>query len=455
MPSFLKIALVALLIGWSTLAQPVPTLKSLSPDVVQLGHTTTLTLTGDHITDASQVLISDPPGLSTSLKPASPSTKPTNQLIVEIKSTPDAARGLRQLRLVTPSGVTRPLLISVDNLPPTLEKEPNNSPAEAQSVTLPAVISGKIQADLDVDCYAFDAKKGQRLIFDLRSARDGSKLDASLFVLDAAGHHVAHDEDTNGLDPLIDFTVPADGRYTLRVQDLQYKGGPGADFAYHIRAGEIPKADDAFTPPPADLPQVTEDAGRAASVPLSLPILINGRISRPGESDTFTFKPTTAGPVVLEIAAARYASRLDPLLTLTDDKGNVLQRNDDAAGPDPRITFTAEKDKTYKAVVRDLTDHGGDAYGYRLSIAPPRATPNPTSTSPSAPTPRSASTAAAEPCSAPTSPERAASSPTSPWRCSRSRQASPANRSSSPRRSRAAASSPSPPPPTRPPGSIL
>jgi hypothetical protein len=356
----------------ATSAQPIPTLKSASPDVLQLGHSTTLTLTGENISAASQVLLTSPAGLSATIKAAPPTTKPASQITLEIATAADAPRGLRELRLVTPNGVTKPILIAVDDLTPVLEKEPNNSLGEAQPITLPAVISGKIQVDLDIDCFAFDARKGQRLIFDVRAARDGSKLDASLFVLDHAGRRVVHDEDTNGLDPLIDFTVPADGRYTLRIQDLQYKGG--GDFGYRIRAGELPRADNVFSPPPApaDVPQVSEAAGRAASAALSPPILISGCISKPGESDTFTFKPTAPGPIVLEIAAARFGSRLDPLLTLADEKGNVLQRNDDAAGADARITFTAEKDKTYKAIVRDLTDHGGDAYNYRLSIAPPR-----------------------------------------------------------------------------------
>jgi hypothetical protein len=115
---------------------------------------------------------------------------------------------------------------------------------------------------------------------------------------------------------------------------------------------------------------VTEDGAKAS---VAAPVIINGRISKAGEVDTFTFKPPSAGPIVLEIAAARFGSRLDALLTLADENGNTLQRNDDAAGADARITFTAEKDKTYRAIVRDLTDHGGDAYGYRLSIVPPRA----------------------------------------------------------------------------------
>jgi hypothetical protein len=420
----LLVALV--LIGLPVFAQPVPTVRSISPDVLQRGATTKITIEGDHIADASQILVIGPPGVTATLKPAAaPTTKPAATVTFDITATSETSRGLREIRFITKNGVTKPLLLFVDDLPPIAEKEPNNSPGEAQPITLPAVITGKIQADLDVDCFKFDAKKGQRLIFDVQAFRSGSRLDASLSLFDSAGRRVAHDEDTNGLDPLIDFVLPADGQYTLRIQDLQYKGGP--DFAYRIRAGELPYIDAIFplggqrgqqvavqlkgrnlagmkkmsmaldpsdpastrqleAPTPAglsnpipfavsDLPEITEDTASAA--PLAPPVVINGCISKPNETDTYLFKTPTAGPVVLAVNAARFGSRLDALLSLYDDKGALLQRNDDApgTGADARIQFNAEANKTYKVTVRDLTEHGGDDYGYRLSIAPPRPTP--------------------------------------------------------------------------------
>ena len=422
-----RVTFILLLLAQITVAQPVPTVRSISPDVLQRGATTKITIEGDHIADASQILLIGPPGLTATLKPAAvPTTKPAATVMFDITATSDAARGLREIRFITKNGVTKPLLIFVDDLPPIAEKEPNNSPGEAQPITLPAVITGKIQADLDVDCFKFDAKKGQRLIFDVQAFRNGSRLDASLSLFDSTGRRVAHDEDTNGLDPLIDFVVPADGQYTLRIQDLQYKGGP--DFAYRIRAGELPYVDAIFplggqrgqqvavqlkgrnlagmkkmsmaldpsdpastrqleAPTPAglsnpipfavsDLPEITEDTASAA--PLAPPVVINGRISKPNETDAYIFKTPTAGPIVLAVTAARFGSRLDALLSLyDDDKGALLQRNDDApgTGADARIQFNAEANKTYKVTIRDLTHHGGDDYGYRLSIAPPRPTP--------------------------------------------------------------------------------
>src|SRR5688572_22546004 len=122
--------LFLLAVALNAAAQPVPVLKSVTPDSLQRGHTTTLTVTGDNLAGASQVLIVGPPGVSATLKPVAPTTKPITTLSVEVATAADAPRGLRELRLVTKDGVTKPILVSVDDLPAVAEKEPNNSPGE-------------------------------------------------------------------------------------------------------------------------------------------------------------------------------------------------------------------------------------------------------------------------------------------------------------------------------------
>jgi hypothetical protein len=360
-------------------------------------------------------------------------TQPTTKTIegktlaVSVAVAGDAPRGIRELRVVTPHGVSKPFTFFLDDLAATLEKEPNNSAREAARVELPAILIGKVEKEFDADHFAFSARKGQRLIFDLQAFRSGSKLDASMTVLDSGNRRVAHDEDTNGLDPFIDFAVPADGTYTLRVQDLQYKGG--ADYGYRIRAGELPHVDSVFPlgwrrggqvelrlfgknlggatkmnmaldasdygsmrrieVPTAlgmsnaqlfvvsDLPEITEiDSGAGNLVTeVTTPVVVNGRIAARDEVDTYQFKCVASGPIVLEVGASRLGSRLDALLTLTDEKGGVMSRNDDApgSGVDARLGFNAEKDTIYRVSVRDLVGRGGDDFAYRLSIAPPRA----------------------------------------------------------------------------------
>src|SRR5438034_2243602 len=113
-----RVTFILLLLAQITVAQPVPTVRSISPDVLQRGATTKITIEGDHIADASQILVIGPPGLTATLKPAAaPTTKPAATVTFDVTATSDAPRGLREIRFITKNGVTKPLLLFVDDLP--------------------------------------------------------------------------------------------------------------------------------------------------------------------------------------------------------------------------------------------------------------------------------------------------------------------------------------------------
>src|SRR5207245_10484222 len=85
--------------------------------------------------------------------------------------------------------------LAVGNAPETAEREPNSSPAEAQTITIPGAINGYINSDkkagpTDEDYFRFRARKGQRLIVEVAAAGLGSPLDSVVEVLDTQGHEV-------------------------------------------------------------------------------------------------------------------------------------------------------------------------------------------------------------------------------------------------------------------------
>jgi hypothetical protein len=415
-------------------AQPVPSINSASTDVIVVGKITEITLMGENIGDGKQIVVVGEPGVKVELpkpttQPATtqPSTKPVEAAKINPKElkviatvTADASRGPREIRLVTPNGITRPFLLYVEDFAAVAEKEPNNSIAEAQKVALPAIIVGSIHQPTESDYFKFEARKGQRLIFEVIAARNGSKLDSTLGLFTLEGREVAHDEDTNGPDSLIDYTVPADGQYVLAIRDLRYQGG--GDFTYRIKAGEIPYVDVIYplggkrgqqvslelmgrnldkpkmsmmldgpmgkrdvmaatskgvSNPRSfdvgDLAEVFENEpndGVARAQPTTMPIVVNGKINQAGDVDSFKLRVPAAQQVVCEVFAQRYGSPLDALLSISDEKGNILQRNDDAMGADARIEMKFEKDKDYIVSVTDLLGRGGSNYPYRLQIAP-------------------------------------------------------------------------------------
>jgi len=120
----------------------------------------------------------------------------------------------------------------------------------------------------------------------------------------------------------------------------------------------------------SDLPEFMESEPNSSLThanTISLPTAINGRIQAAKDYDAFKFRVEKDQRWIFEVAAQRFGSPLDALLTLTDDRGNVLQKNDDANGPDARIdqTFSAAGD--YILFIEDLLEHGGPEFTYRIT----------------------------------------------------------------------------------------
>ncbi len=427
------------------LAQPTPKLTSISPEWIQRGTTTEITLTGENLGGVTQFIFDGDAGLSATNLPAPATPKPAitiestgggisraesrpprddKRLVVKITASADASLSPREMRVAAPGGVSNPLNLNVGQWPEVEERAPNHTLQEAQPVDLPAVISGVVAAAAQTNRYRFKAAKGQEIVLEVDAARRGSPLDSSLVVADAKGRELTRSEDAAGLDSLLFFTAPEDGEYFVQLRDYRYRGGK--EYVYRLYAGPIPYVESIFpfggqrghevdialsgrnlagtarmtlqidpkaprgrqqirakTPAgysnlvPFDVSDLTEivevepnDTVTNAQA-VTAPIVINGRIAAPKDVDHFKFKSGSDQKLVCDVAASRFGSKLDALLTLTDTNGTVLQQNDDMNGADARLEFDAKKDTEYVIALRDLTDRGGDRFGYRLSFRPP------------------------------------------------------------------------------------
>jgi hypothetical protein len=116
-----------------------------------------------------------------------------------------------------------------------LDDLPEYVAVPAQAVALPAIFNGRIGKAGVVETWSWTAHKGDIYEFDLRAGRLGSPLDGVLSIYNNTGKELARAEAPAGqLDANLIFTVPADGTYSVRVQDrLQSRGGPS--FAYRLR----------------------------------------------------------------------------------------------------------------------------------------------------------------------------------------------------------------------------
>lgn len=99
-----------------------------------------------------------------------------------------------------------------------------------------AIMNGRISSPGAIDKYTLNVEPGQKWVFDLTAASLGtSQLDAILTVYDAAGKKLASRDDTNGVDPILPFTVPESVRaVTIAVEDVLGRGGP--EFGYRLQA---------------------------------------------------------------------------------------------------------------------------------------------------------------------------------------------------------------------------
>ena len=132
------------------------------------------------------------------------------------------------------------------------------------------------------------------------------------------------------------------------------------------------------------LPEVLEQEPNdspAAAQAVTLPVIVNGRIEKPGDWDVFRFEGRAGDEVVAEVYARRLDSPLDSVLKLTDDAGNQLAFNDDhedkGAGLDTHYADSWLRAKlpaagTYYVHIGDSQRQGGPEYGYRLRISAPR-----------------------------------------------------------------------------------
>jgi len=370
-----------------------------------------------------------------------PKRQPNDQIgeIVLMKLTvaKDAEPGERELRLKTSLGITNPIYLHIGQDPEYVEKEPNDKTGGSAVPSLPAILNGQVMPG-DVDRFRFPARKGMRLVAVVSARKLVPYLadavpgwfQATLTLLDAKGKELAYTDDFRfHPDPVIYYEIPADGEYILEIKDAIFRGRE--DFVYRIVLGEMPFVTGVFPlggrigaatdvqlqgwnlpmnsltmqvdneepgifpvsvlkgkhhsnrmPFALDtLPECLErepnnDKSKAHAV--QFPMIVNGRIDRPGDWDVFRFHGRKGEEIIARVHARRLESPLDSLLKLTDASGKQLAVNDDyvdkSAGltthhADSRLSFTLPADGTYLVHLGDTQQKGGSAYAYRLRIS--------------------------------------------------------------------------------------
>ena len=336
----------------------------------------------------------------------------TVTLKMEIAS--DAPTGPRELRVMTPSGLSNALSFCVGALPePRCDGTQGATVNTAARVSLPAVLNGQILPG-QINHYSFEAKKGAHLVI----ATQGRDLIPYLadavpgwfqpvvVLYDAKGKEVAYAGDYRfSPDPVLCYDVPENGVYLLEIKDALYRGRE--DFVYRVTVGEIPfitsifplggrantanvvdlvgwnltrkrtvldpVSEEGIRPVPQlgnglitgntlfavdDLPvRPEQEANNKAkeAQEVKLPVIINGQINPSGDVDVYAFSCRAGAKIVAEVQARRLNSPLDSWLKATDSTGRQLAFNDewDDAGAG-LLTHQADSYLTFQAPTSGL-----------------------------------------------------------------------------------------------------
>ncbi|HUY88920.1 MAG TPA: PPC domain-containing protein [Pirellulales bacterium] len=248
-------AVLAWLVCGATAAAQLPgaRLSSVFPAGGRQGDSAEIAIAGGDLDSVDRLLFSHP-GIAAQPKlreagefENSPQPIP-NQFTVQIGA--ETPPGYYEVRALGKYGVSNPRAFFVGVAAEVLEAEPNETIETAQEVPLDSVVNGRSNRGSDLDFYRFTAKAGQRVLIECRARAIDSRLDAALAVYDAAGRELASKYEGSLRDTLIDFTVPADGSYTVKLHDFIYGGGD--EYVYRLSLSTQPHIDFVF--PPAGVP---------------------------------------------------------------------------------------------------------------------------------------------------------------------------------------------------------
>lgn len=423
--------LFALIVRAVSAQTSYPFLFGIYPCGLQRGTSTQVTLYGLHnYHGAYRVLIEGTGVTGEVVVPqegwSQDASKAVNEIALKITAAPDAPLGVREIRVVTPRGVSSVGYLVIGDEPEVVEKEPNNAREQAQEITLPITVNGRIQQGEDLDVYRFTAQAGEEITFAVLCARLQDKIhdlqqhaDPLLTLRDSTGRELASNDDYYRADPLLHYRFEKAGDYFLEIRDVSYAGNPywiyrltatrrpfvtallpmsaqpgtavevqtvgfnlggSPNARLEIPAGapmgeqwvQLKTASGTTNPVPVlvtDMPTRTTAAAPPMDAPeaLAVPSSVSARLSRPGEKHRYKFQAAKGQMFTFEVLARRFDSRIDSTLTLRNAQGQEIASNDDALGPDSRIDWIAPDAGEYLLDVQDLHQRGGENFVYLLT----------------------------------------------------------------------------------------
>ena len=243
---------------------------------------------------------------------------------IQVSIGAETPAGEQSLRVQTPSGLaTNVRPFAIGNWEEMVETEPNNTAGNANAVTTPITLNGKIDKSGDVDRFSFEIEEPQLLVFEVEALKLSSKLDALLTLygpgkpMGEASEEMAWNDgeeqvlivnddpiDANTLaDARIDWNFEEAGKYSITIRDLNNQGGESYPYRLNIRPLEpdcelsVIALDNRNVPSPFDNPRVSQGSSVTMRVDVTRFDEFNGpiRLLCPALPKTFDVSPTIVG----------------------------------------------------------------------------------------------------------------------------------------------------------------
>lgn len=326
-------------------------------------------------------------------------TKPpiAEKVTLDVSIDADAAVGEREIRLLTPSGLSNPMVFEISSIKEISEpaSDDDEKPSEPVVLQSPVVINGRIMPG-EIDSYPLHLHAGEQvkisalarhLVPYLADAVPGW-FQALLTICDENGRELASaDHYYYDPDPVFRFKAKNDGIYNLSICDALYRGRE--DFIYRVTVDKDQPDADLFNKSAKSYTQfVSSDTSEEDEIEPNdtpkqaqkavLPKILRGCIAHTGDVDIYKFYGHAGDDIAVETYARRLNSPLDSLLKLTTASGHVIALNDDHENAemglitdqaDSYISAKLPATGIYFVQVSDAQNHGGADYKYYLRIS--------------------------------------------------------------------------------------
>ena len=239
---------------------------------------------------------------------------------IQVSIGAETPAGEQSLRVQTPSGLaTNPHPFTIGNWTEIVETEPNNTTGNANAVTTPITLNGKIDTSGDVDWFSFEIEEPQLLVLEVEGNKLSSNLDALLTLYgpgkpmegseemawndDKEQILMVNDDAVSGADARIDWNFEEAGKYSVAIRDLNKQGGETYPYRLNIRPLEpdcqlsVVALDIRNQATAMDNPRVNRGSSVTLQVDVTRLDLFDGpiRLLCPDLPKTFDVSPTIVG----------------------------------------------------------------------------------------------------------------------------------------------------------------